>query len=142
MTACRGVRGATTVEANEPEAILRATRELLVALTEANGLEPADLASAIFSVTPDLDAAFPAAAARQLGWDQVALLDVQEIPVPGSVPRCIRVLLHWNTARPAREIVHVYLREARTLRPDLDRQGLGEQGMRALGPNQPASLSE
>jgi chorismate mutase len=121
MTTCRGVRGATTVEENEAGAILEATRELLAALVEANGLEAKDLASAIFSVTPDLDAAFPAGAARQLGWTCVPLLDVQEVPVPGSLARCIRVLLHWNTERPALEIVHVYLRGARTLRPDLGR---------------------
>lgn len=119
MTTCRGVRGATTVDRNEREAILAATRELLAALVEANQLAAHDLTSAIFSATPDLDAAFPAAAASQLGWNQVALLDVQEIPVPGSLARCIRVLLHWNTDKPASEVVHVYLREARALRPDL-----------------------
>ncbi len=123
MTACRGIRGATTVDGNEAEAILAATRELLAAIVEANGLDPADLASAIFSLTPDLNAAFPAAAARQLGWTQVPLFDVQEVPVPGSLPRCIRVLLHWNTSRAAAEVVHVYLRGARALRPDLN----GEQ---------------
>ncbi len=122
MTACRGVRGAITVDRNEPEAILAATRELLGALVAANGIDADDLASAIFTLTPDLDAAFPAGAARQLGWDQVALLDAQEIPVPGSLPRCIRVLLHWNTDRPPAEIVHVYLRGAQALRPDLDNE--------------------
>lgn len=119
MAFCRGVRGATTVEANESEAILGATRELLAALVAANGIAADDLASAIFSVTADLDAVFPAVAARQFGWSRVPLLDVQEMAVPGSLPRCIRVLLHWNTAKPASEIVHVYLREARALRPDL-----------------------
>lgn len=118
-TVCRGVRGATTVETNEAEAILEATRELLAAMVAANGLEADDLASAIFSVTPDLDAAFPAAAARRMGWTHVPLFDTLEIPVPGSLPRCIRVLLHWNTCRPQREIVHVYLQGASTLRPDL-----------------------
>ncbi len=119
MTACRGIRGATTAERNEREAILEATGELLRALVAANGIRAEDLASALFSVTPDLDAAFPAAAARALGWTGVPLLDVQEVPVPGSLPHCIRVLLHWNTDRPAGEIVHVYLRGARALRPDL-----------------------
>ncbi|MDH7486708.1 MAG: chorismate mutase [Anaerolineae bacterium] len=116
---CRGVRGATTAETNTPEAILSATRELLEALVAANGLNPADLASAIFTTTPDLNAAFPARAARELGWNDVALLCAHEMNVPGGLPRCIRVLLHWNTDRAASEIAHVYLREAKGLRPDL-----------------------
>ena len=115
---CRGIRGATTVEENTAEAILAATRELLVCIVEANGLEVEDVASAIFTATPDLTAAFPAQAAREMGWHNVALLDAQEIPVPGSLERCIRVLIHWNTEKSAAEIRHVYLRGARTLRPD------------------------
>jgi len=118
--ACRGIRGATTVEANTAEAILDATRELLSAMARANGLATEDIASAVFTVTADLDAAFPAQAARQLGWHQVPLLDAIEIPVPGSLPRCVRVLLHWNTSRGQAEIRHVYLRGAAALRPDLD----------------------
>ncbi len=118
--ACRGIRGATTVEANTAEAILDATGELLAAMVEANGLAAEDIASALFTVTADLDAAFPAQAARQLGWHQVPLLDAIEIPVPGSLPRCVRVLLHWNTSRGQAEIRHVYLRGAAGLRPDLD----------------------
>ena len=118
--ACRGIRGATTVEANTAEAVLDATGELLAALAEANGLAAEDIASAVFTVTADLDAAFPAQAARQLGWHQVPLLDALEIPVPGSLPRCVRVLLHWNTSRSQAEIRHVYLRGAAGLRPDLD----------------------
>lgn len=118
--ACRGIRGATTVEANTAEAILAATGELLAAMVEANGLAAEDIASAVFTVTADLDAAFPAQAARQLGWHQVPLLDALEIPVPGSLPRCVRVLLHWNTGRGQAEIRHVYLRGAAGLRPDLD----------------------
>jgi chorismate mutase len=118
--ACRGIRGATTVEANTAEAILDATGELLAALAEANGLAAEDIASAVFTVTADLDAAFPAQAARQLGWHQVPLLDALEIPVPGSLPRCVRVLLHWNTSRSQAEIRHVYLRGAAGLRPDLN----------------------
>lgn len=121
MTTCRGIRGATTAAANDAQAIMEATGELLAALVAANGIEVDDLASALFSLTPDLDAAFPAMAARALGWVDVPLFDVQEVPVPGSLPRCIRVLLHWNTDRPAREVVHVYLRGARALRPDLMR---------------------
>jgi len=118
--ACRGIRGATTVEANTAEAILDATRELLSAMARANGLATEDIASAVFTVTADLDAAFPAQAARQLGWHQVPLLDALEIPVPGSLPRCVRVLIHWNTSRSQAEIRHVYLRGAAALRPDLD----------------------
>ena len=118
--ACRGIRGATTVEANTAEAILDATGELLAAMAEANGLAAEDIASVVFTVTADLDAAFPAQAARQLGWHQVPLLDALEIPVPGSLPRCVRVLLHWNTSRSQAEIRHVYLRGAAGLRPDLN----------------------
>lgn len=91
---------------------------MLEAMVEANGLDPRDLASAIFTVTDDLDAAFPATAARRMGWRDVPLLDAREIAVPGSLPRCIRVLLHWNTDRTAAEIVHVYLHGARALRPE------------------------
>jgi len=116
---CRGVRGATTAAANTPEAILSATRELLEALVAANGLTPSDLASAIFTTTPDLNATFPARAARDLGWCNVALLCTHEMDVPGGLPRCIRVLLHWNTDKAASEIAHIYLREAKSLRPDL-----------------------
>lgn len=116
---CRGVRGATTAEANTPQAILAATRELLEALVAANDLNPADLASAIFTTTPDLNATFPARAARELGWSDVALLCTHEMDVPGGLPRCIRVLLHWNTDKTTSEIAHVYLREAKGLRPDL-----------------------
>jgi len=115
---CRGIRGATTVEQNTAEAILAATRELLELIVEANDLKVKDVASVIFTATPDLTAAFPAQAAREMGWQDVALLDAQEIPVPGSLERCIRVLIHWNTERSAAEIRHVYLRGARTLRPD------------------------
>jgi chorismate mutase len=116
---CRGIRGATTVEADTADAILKATRRLLARLVEANTVDVADIASAIFTVTPDLTAAFPAQAARELGWQHVALLDAQEIPVPGSLPRCVRVLVHWNTVTPQQEIRHVYLGRAASLRPDL-----------------------
>jgi chorismate mutase len=117
---CRGIRGATTVESNTVEEILEATRELLGAMIAANsGLEARDVASIIFTVTPDLNAAFPARAARGLGWSEAPLLDAQEIPVPGSLPRCIRALVHWNTDKSQSEIVHVYLHGAQALRPDL-----------------------
>lgn len=116
----RGVRGATTVEVNRREEILEATRTLLQAMVAANQINIEDLASAFFTVTPDLDAAFPAEAARQLGWRYVPMLDACEIPVPGSLKRCIRVLLWWNTDRPANQIRHIYQGEARALRPDLE----------------------
>jgi chorismate mutase len=116
---CRGIRGATTVERNEREEILMATTELLQLMVRKNELHVEDIASAIFTVTEDLDAEFPAAAARQLGWDEVALMCMREIPVPNSLGKCIRVLLHVNTTRTASEIRHVYIREAVTLRPGL-----------------------
>ena len=87
-------------------------------IVEANGLKVEDVASAIFTTTPDLTAAFPARAAREMGWRDVALLDAQEIPVPGSLERCVRVLIHWNTEKSAAEIQHVYLKGAQALRPD------------------------
>lgn len=115
---CRGIRGATTVEENSREAILEATRELLEQLIAANGLNQEDIASAIFTTTVDLNAEFPAVAARDLGWLDTALMCGHEMNVPGSLQRCIRVLIHWNTSRSAKEIVHVYLRGARSLRPE------------------------
>jgi len=124
---CRGIRGATTAEENSAEAILAATRELLEQIIALNDLDVKDVASAIFSVTPDLTAAFPAQAARELGWQHVALFDTQEIPVPGSLPQCLRVLIHWNTEKPQAEIRHVYLRGAASLRTDLKEKGGGEQ---------------
>lgn len=116
---CRGIRGATTVERNEREEILSATTELLQLMVRQNELHVEDIASAIFTVTDDLNADFPAAAARQLGWDEVALLCMREIPVPHSLGKCIRVLLHVNTTRSASQIRHIYIREAVTLRPGL-----------------------
>ncbi len=117
---CRGIRGATTAEKNTAEAILAATRELLVLIVEANDLRVEDVASVIFTTTPDLTAAFPAKAAREMGWRDVALLDAQEIPVPGSLERCIRVLVHWNTEKRQDEVVHVYIKgAANALRPDI-----------------------
>jgi chorismate mutase len=115
---CRGIRGATTAAANTRESILEATRDMLARLIEANNLRPDDIASAIFSTTSDLNAEFPAVAARELGWLDTALFCTHEMAVPGSLPRCIRVLIHWNTTRRADEVVHVYVREASTLRPE------------------------
>ena len=119
LVLCRGIRGATTVEADTAKAILAATTELLTEIIDANDVDSRDVASALFTVTPDLTTAFPARAARDLGWQHVPLLDAQEVPVPGSLTRCVRVLIHWNTAKLQSEIRHVYLRGADALRPDL-----------------------
>lgn len=118
----RGVRGATTVEANTAEAIVDAAKELLAAMMKANELDAEYVASAFFTATPDLNAEFPALAAREIGWTDVALLCGHEMNKPGSLPMCLRILLHVNTDKPAREIKHVYLRGARVLRPDLESQ--------------------
>lgn len=115
---CRGIRGATTASENTREAILEATRDLLQQLIAANEIRPEDIASAIFTTTPDLNAEFPAVAAREIGWLDTALLCGHEMNVPGSLQRCIRVLVHWNTTRRTDEIVHVYIRGARGLRPE------------------------
>ena len=115
---CRGVRGATTAEDNRPESILKATRELLALMIRQNDIQPEDVCSAVFSTTADLDTEFPALAARQLGWFDVALMCVHELDVPGSLRHCIRILLHWNTDKAPNEIVHIYVKEARKLRPD------------------------
>jgi chorismate mutase len=118
---CRGVRGATTADENSKEAILTATRQLLALMIRINGIEPEHVASAIFSLTRDLDAEFPALAARQLGWLDVPLLCTYEVDVPGSLRRCVRVLLHWNTDKPQNEIHHIYVKDAERLRPDLNK---------------------
>ena len=116
----RGVRGAISVPANTREEILAATRELLSAILRVNEIEEFDdLASIIFTTTPDLNAVFPAEAARELGMSQVPLICASEIAVPGRLSRCVRVLIHWNTTRSQKDVVHVYLREAKTLRPDI-----------------------
>ncbi|HYO88930.1 MAG TPA: chorismate mutase [Candidatus Limnocylindrales bacterium] len=115
----RGVRGAITADADTPEAILNATSHLLQAIIEANEIDEDDVASVIFTTTVDLTAAYPAKAARDLGWRRIALLGAQEMDVPNSIPRCIRVLIHWNTSKGLDEIVHVYVRGALSLRPDL-----------------------
>lgn len=116
----RGIRGATTVSENDAAQILEATKELLQAIVRENNLAAEDIASAIFTVTPDLNAEFPATAARTLlDWKYVPLLCATEIDVPGRLGKCIRVLVHVNTERSQRELKHVYLREARQLRTDL-----------------------
>jgi chorismate mutase len=115
----RGIRGAVSSQGDAPEAILEATRELLQAILAANpGLETEAIGSIFFTVTDDLSAVHPALAARQLGWTDVPLLCAREIPVPGSMPRIIRVLLHWNTELTQGAIRHVYLGAAAALRPD------------------------
>ncbi len=115
---CRGIRGATTVDENTREAILEATHELLTRLIEANDLKPEDIASVIFSTTPDLNAEYPALAARQMGWHDTALMCSHEMAVPHGLKMCLRVLIHWNTTRRLDEIQHVYIRGAVNLRPD------------------------
>jgi len=117
----RGIRGAITVERDESELILAATERLLRAMVTENAIDTVDIASALFTVTPDLVSEFPAAAARRMGWTLVPLLNFTEIAVPTGLERCIRALLHVNTARRQDEIVHVYLDGARALRPDLER---------------------
>ncbi len=119
MTSFRGVRGATTADENSRDAILQATRQLLALIVRQNEIEARDVASAIFSTTIDLNAEFPALAARQLGWLDVPLLCTNEIDVPGSLRLCIRVLIHWNTEKSQQAIKHVYLKGAVQLRPDL-----------------------
>ncbi|MBL8794555.1 MAG: chorismate mutase [Planctomycetia bacterium] len=113
---CRGVRGATFIDEDAPEAILAGTRELLAAIVRANDIATEDIASAFFTSTADLRSAFPARAARDLGWTDVPLLGATEIDKPGGPPRCIRVLLHWNTSRRQDEVVHVYLRGSDAMR--------------------------
>lgn len=121
MMYVRGIRGATSVEANTKEAIIGAARELLAAILEANDFKVEDVASAFFTTTVDLNAEFPAVAARELGWTNVALLCGNEMNVPGGMPRCLRVLIHVNTEKGAGDLRHVYLREARALRPDISK---------------------
>jgi chorismate mutase len=121
VSAVRGVRGAITVERDDATLLLDATERLLRAIVVENAIDTGDIASALFTLTPDLISQFPAAAARRIGWTQVPLLNFTEIGVPGSLARCIRVLLHVNTDKPQDAIVHVYLDGAQVLRPDLPR---------------------
>ncbi|MDD8043433.1 MAG: chorismate mutase [Verrucomicrobiota bacterium] len=115
---CRGIRGAITVEANDRELILEATRKLLALIIRLNGIQPKDIASVIFTTSPDLNAEYPALAARQLGWWDAPLLCGHEMSVPHGLPLCIRILIHWNTERDPEKIHHVYLEKATALRPD------------------------
>lgn len=116
----RGIRGAIDVEEDNPDAVLDRTRELLDAMMKANPeLRSEHVASAIFTTTVDLKSAFPARAAREMGWKEVPMICSQEIPVPGALPRVIRVLLHWNTDLPQEDVCHIYLGAAAGLRPDL-----------------------
>ncbi len=120
---CRGIRGATSVDVNDAAAIITATRELLERIVAANDLLVEDVISVIFTATPDLDAAYPARAAREMGWMNTPLLCMQEMVVAGSLPRCIRVLVLWNTDLSPDQVRHVYLGRARALRPDLLEEG-------------------
>ncbi|MFN8379208.1 MAG: chorismate mutase [Anaerolineae bacterium] len=115
----RGVRGAITAEANTADDILGAARQLLQAMIEANEIEEDDVASVIFTTTADLTAAYPAKAARELGWRRTALLGALEMDMDDGIKHCIRVLIHWNTSKSLDEIVHVYMLGAIALRPDL-----------------------
>lgn len=115
---CRGVRGATTVPEDTPDAILKATRELLALVIHVNEIDPVDVASVYFTTTQDVVSQYPALAARQLGWFDVPLLCGHEMAVPNSLPRCIRILIHWNTTKSQTDIQHIYLGEAQSLRPD------------------------
>lgn len=116
---CRGVRGATTVQENTKEAILQATRQMMALMIRRNQIESADVASVTFTVTKDINAEFPALAARQMGWLEVPLLCGYEIDVPGSLQKCVRVMVLWNTTKKQSEIQHVYIHDAVRLRPDL-----------------------
>ncbi len=115
----RGIRGATTAAENTPEAIGEATAELLRDIVTHNAIDPDEIAAAFFTTTRDLNADFPAYAARQIGWLTVPLMCGHEMDVPGALPRCIRVMLHLNTDLPQSAMRHVYLRDAVALRRDL-----------------------
>lgn len=119
MSVLRGVRGATTVAGNDAPAIVAGAQELLTCLVQANDIDMQDIGAVIFSSTPDLNAAFPAAGARSLGWNEVPLFGAQEIETPDGPPLCIRVLILWNTDKPQQDIQPVYLHGAKVLRPDL-----------------------
>lgn len=118
-TRCRGIRGAISVQENTADKIIEATRTLLETIIRENEVDPEDIASALFTVTADLNTEFPAVAARAIGWNYVPLVCATEIDVPGSLARCVRVLLHVNTQKSQKEIKHIYLGEAARLRKDL-----------------------
>jgi chorismate mutase len=116
---CRGIRGATTIDKNNKESIITGSKELLEQIIKANAVNVDDIATIWFTTSNDLNAEFPAVAARDLGWTRTAMLCSHEMNVPGSLPRCIRVLMLVNTDKRNDELIHVYLHEAETLRPDL-----------------------
>ena len=116
MTVCRGIRGATLAEENTADAIYSATKELLKGLIDANHIQERDVAAVHFTMTPDLNAVFPAAAARQLGWNNTALMGSVEIAVPDSLSRCIRILILFNTVKEPQELVNLYLNGTEVLR--------------------------
>lgn len=118
MWIIRGVRGATTVAANTEQAIIDGTIDLLREVIASNGIEEDHVASVIFTTTSDLTAAYPAKAARMLGWKRTALMGMQEMDNPNGLPMCVRVLIHWNTEKSLDEVVHVYMNGAENLRPD------------------------
>lgn len=124
----RAVRGATTVNENDRKEILERTGELLRTLVEKNAISREDIISVIFSVTADLNAAFPAVAARNMGWTDIALMCTNEMDVPGSLRKCIRVMLNFNTEKSNRELKYIYLREAEKLRPDISGNSLKNGG--------------
>lgn len=115
----RAIRGATTVANNDADEILSETQKLLHEIAQRNGLSEDDVISIIFTLTKDLDAVFPAVAARNIGWTSTALMCMNEIDVPGSLKKCIRILMHVNTDKDRKDIKHVYINGAKALRPDL-----------------------
>jgi chorismate mutase len=137
--ACRGIRGATTAIANTAEDILEATDELLRMVIRLNDLEPANVASVIFTTTPDLTATFPALAARSIGWVEVPLMCAHEMAVPGSLQKCVRVMIHINTTRSAAEIKHVYLKGARELRSEW---AYSDEDVATVLTNQPVEVGQ
>ena len=122
MQKCRGVRGATTIEQNTQDQILSATQTLLTTMLMQNQIDSQDIASILFTTTADITAAYPAKAARELGMQLVPLLCFQEMQVEGSLPFCIRILIHWNTSQSQDQIQHIYLNQAQQLRPDLSQK--------------------
>lgn len=118
---CRGIRGATAVPENSKEAIIAASKELLQQMVDVNGVQTDDVACVLFTATSDINAAFPAAAARELGWSRVALICSQEMDVPEGFPRCLRILMLFNTEKRSQDIVHVYLRGTEILREDINK---------------------
>jgi monofunctional chorismate mutase len=133
ITTLRAIRGATSVGYDDSASVLEATRELLMEIVARNAIGPEQVISAIFTMTPDLNSVFPACAARELGWTEVPLLCASEIPVPGSLPRCVRVLLHVEVPATSARMCHVYLREAVALRPDLEETAVASRERATAG---------